>query len=233
MSSEAITYPPRALERNKDRGTAHLGHAEQVSRLQNEEDQSRDRGWSELTDECLLGQISEGHRDALGALYQRHAQSIRNVARRILREDAEADELLQEVFLYISRKAALFDASRGTARSWIYHVTYHRAFDRRRYLALRHFYDAHTLNESVIEDRGHYNESVFNYLAAKDLMDKFKNHLSTEQRETIHLYFVEGYSLREIADQTRQTLGNVRNHYYRGLERLRSHVLKEKCKQSE
>ena len=180
------------------------------------------------SDEDLLNHIRYGAREALAILFRRHARSVRGVARRILRDEAEADELLQEIFLYISHKAALFDSSRTTARSWIYHVTYHRAFDRRRYLAVRHFYRMRDLNDAVIPSRDEQAEVMFDRIAAKHLMEKFQYHLSKEQRETIHLYFVEGYSLREIAERTDQALGNVRNHYYRGLERLRSYVLKEK-----
>jgi len=232
MGTKAVAYLPNALGSAKDGVAVAPNHPESASgSLHGNRYREPDR--LERTDELLLEQVSRGKQDALAALYQRHAQSIRNVARRILREEAEADELLQDVFLYISRKAALFAPSQGSARSWIYHVTYHRAFDRRRYLAHRQFYDFHQLNESVIQDRGHLNDSLFARVAASDLMDKFENYLSPEQQETIHLYFVEGYSLREISDQTGQTLGNVRNHYYRGLERLRSHALKEKCKQSE
>jgi len=229
MSTKAVAFLPNALGSAKDGVAVAPNHPGRASFSLEDGNQYRERNRVEHTDELLLEHVSRGQRDALAVLYQRHAQSIRNVARRILREEAEADELLQEVFLYISRKAALFDASQGSARSWIYHLTYHRAFDRRRYLALRHFYDIHDLNESAVQDRGHYNESMFNYLVVKDLMDKFEGYLSPEQRQTIHLHFVEGHSLREISDKTGRTLGNVRNHYYRGLERLRCHVLKEKC----
>jgi len=182
----------------------------------------------ETADELLLEQISQGQLEALVALFRRHARPIRSVARRILRDEAEADELLQDIFLYISQRAALFKPSKTSARSWIYHVTYHRAFDRRRYLAVRHFYHMRDLNDAVIPSRDGQAEIMFDSIAAKHLMEKFQYHLSKEQRETIHLYFVEGYSLREIAGRTGQALGNVRNHYYRGLERLRSYVLKEK-----
>jgi RNA polymerase sigma-70 factor (ECF subfamily) len=89
---------------------------------------------SEITDEILMEQICEGDKEALGVLLRRHARSVRNAAYRILRNEAEADDLVQEVFLFIFRKAVLFDSSHWAARSWIIHVTYHRAFDRRRYL---------------------------------------------------------------------------------------------------
>jgi RNA polymerase sigma-70 factor (ECF subfamily) len=188
-------------------------------------------GISKITDEQLLEHVSRGTREALALLFRRHARSVRNVAQRILRDEAEADDLLQEVFLYIFRKATLFDTSQGSARTWIFHLTYHRAFNRRRYLTLRHFYSSQDLDENIVRlDRNLEYGLSMDGIFAKDLMAKFDHHLSKEQRQTIHLYFVEGYSLREIAERTGQTLSNVRNHYYRGLERLRTHAVREKVR---
>src|ERR1700734_1222417 len=79
---------------------------------------------SEISDELLLEQVRGGAKDALAFLFRRHARSVRNVAYRILRNEAEADDLVQEVFLFIFRKAALFDAAGGAARSWIFQVAY-------------------------------------------------------------------------------------------------------------
>ena len=207
MNAEAVTHFPNTLE-NAENGSGVAS--------------------AEPSDEVLLKQVVHGQRQALAVLFKRHARSVHNITRRILRDETEADELLQDIFLYISQRAALFNPSKTSARSWIYHVTYHRAFDRRRYLSARHFYNMRDLNDGVISSRDDQAEIMFDGIAAKHLMEKFQYHLSKEQRETIHLYFVEGYSLREIAERTGQALGNVRNHYYRGLERLRSYVLKEK-----
>jgi RNA polymerase sigma-70 factor (ECF subfamily) len=235
MSSEAITYLPQALESVVDRSASARAEIEHAP-LQGKTDQCAEEGRSidgtkSDTDDELLREVSRGAREPLAILFRRHAQSIRNVAQRILRDEAEADDLLQEVFLYIFRRASLFDASQGSARSWIYHVAYHRAFNRRRYLTLRQFYNKEELNENLV-GLNHNNEPglPIDALVANDLMDKFDHRLSKEQRQAIHLYFVEGYSLREIAERTGQTIGNVRHHYYRGLERLRSYLLEEKVR---
>jgi len=62
------------------------------------------------------------------------------------------------------------------------------------------------------------------------LTARFNARLTAEQRETIQLYFFEGYALKEIAELTGRSLVNVRNHYYRGLERFRKYVLPEKMR---
>jgi len=48
--------------------------------------------------------------------------------------------------------------------------------------------------------------------------------MSEDQRKTLRLYFIEGYTLREIAEKLGQTAGNVTHHYYRGLQKLRRHL---------
>src|SRR6202795_2814694 len=94
----------------------------------------------DVSDESLLRQIGIGDGDALAALFERYARLTRSVAVRILRDAAEAEDLVQELFLYIQRKCAIFDSSKSTARSWIVQMAYHRALDRRRYLKSREFY---------------------------------------------------------------------------------------------
>jgi RNA polymerase sigma-70 factor (ECF subfamily) len=190
---------------------------------------------SQISDELLMELICEGDKEALGALFRRYARSVRNAAYRILRNEAEADDLVQEVFLFIFRKAALFDSSNWAARSWIIHVTYHRAFDRRRYLNSRHFYTSQELDDTAFRladfrEELPFNERSVEGILGKPLMARFTSRLTPEQQETIRLYFFEGYALKEIAQLTGRSLVNVRSHYYRGLERMRKFVLPEKMR---
>src|SRR5258708_33228437 len=70
-------------------------------------------------DEVLIARVQKGDREALSSLFRHYAHPIRNVGCRILRDKAEAEDLVQEVFLYIYRKSGLFDSSKRSARSWI------------------------------------------------------------------------------------------------------------------
>jgi hypothetical protein len=114
-----------------------------------------------------------------------------------LRNEAEADDLVQEVFLFIFRKAALFDSSHWAARSWIIHVTYHRAFDRRRYLNSRHFYSCQELDDTAfrladLREELPFHERSMEGILGKPLMARFAARPTPEQQETIRLYFFEG-----------------------------------------
>lgn len=183
-------------------------------------------GTPQVADEQLMDQVRQGSRDALALLFRRHTRAIRNVAYRILRDEAEADDLVQEVFLFLFQKAALFDPSKGSASSWIIQIAYHRAINRRHYLTVRQHYDAQELEEQCL---GTAERRLFvDAVVAKTLLNRLREQVSTEQRQTLELHLFDGYSFREIAEKTGQTLGNVRNHYYRGLERLRSCVFAQK-----
>jgi DNA-directed RNA polymerase specialized sigma24 family protein len=91
-------------------------------------------------DEVLLKCVQEGDREALGCLFRRYARALHGIRRRILRDVAEAEDLVQEVFVYVHRERSLYDSSKGTARSWIFQIAYTQAFLRRRQLKSLGFY---------------------------------------------------------------------------------------------
>ena len=179
---------------------------------------------AELADETLMDQVSRGGQDALSLLFRRYARLVRAVAYKILRDECEADDTLQEVFLFIHRKSKLFDSSKSSARSWIVQVTYHRAIDRRRYLQSRHFYTQVDLEDVARElgDDGY--KSAIEALEHEGVRRLFEA-LSENQRQTLQLYFFEGLTFNEIAAKLGQTRGNVKNHYFRGLDKLRKQLL--------
>src|SRR5258708_29896188 len=92
---------------------------------------------SQLDDEILVLRVAGGNREALAVLFRRYARLVRAVAMRILHDSSEADDLLQDVFLFIHRKSGTFDNSKSSARSWIVQRTNHRAIDLRRHLHSR------------------------------------------------------------------------------------------------
>jgi RNA polymerase sigma-70 factor, ECF subfamily len=109
-------------------------------------------------------------------------------------------------------------------------MTYRRAVSRRRYLTCRHFYSHVDLDEaanqrsamSTIWSRD--GDSVDEALQRKIALEGWFIGLSESQRQTLHLFFFEGYTFEEIAAKLGQTVGNARNHYYRGLDKLRKQI---------
>lgn len=171
-----------------------------------------------------MARVCEGDREALAALFCRYARIVRGVAYRVLRDTSEADDLLQDVFLLVHRLCGTFDDAKGTAQFWIRQMTYRRAISRRRYLNSRHFYTQVELDDQSVQvaepEPGHCDDPMDQILAELDLQKMFGT-LSEDQRQTLRLHFIEGYSLDEIAKLLGQTKGNVRHHSFRGLERLR------------
>jgi RNA polymerase sigma-70 factor (ECF subfamily) len=184
-------------------------------------------------DDRLLSRIADADREALSLLFRRHARMVRVLAERILRDRGEAEDLVQEVFLFVFRRAALFDSGKGSARSWLAQVTYHRAIDRRRQLISRHFYSSVEIEEGILQSEEplglttHYDDTIEAALG-RETLRRIDESLSEDQRRVIHLHFVDGYTVAEIAEIIGQSVGNVRNHYYRALERMRREVFATK-----
>lgn len=176
------------------------------------------------TDDELLRGIYQGDREALASLFRRYARTVRVVALRVLKDPAEAEDLLQDIFVLVHRLSGTFDSSKTSAQFWILQMTYRRAISRRRYLNSRHFYTQVDLDEEAMvasDSRSVCSEgSVDQRLAELDLQKMF-GALSEDQQKTLRLHFIEGYSLDEVAKMLGQTKGNVRHHSFRGLERLR------------
>jgi RNA polymerase sigma-70 factor (ECF subfamily) len=182
---------------------------------------------SEEADETLMVRICQGDQAALGCLFRRYARIVRGVAYKVLRDSSEADDLLQDIFLLIQRVCGKFDRSRGTVRLWILMMTHHRAIMRRRYLTSRHFYtyldweNEGDRSAYALATSSRYVNALGEAVEKTDTLRSWFEELSENQRETLVLFFFEGYSFQEIAAKLGQTVGNARNHYYRGLERLR------------
>ncbi len=192
----------------------------------------------ETPDEVLMTLICGGDKEALAILFRRYARLVRGVAYRVLRDASEADDLLQDMFVLIHRLCNTFDSSRGSARFWILQMTYCRAISRRRYLTSRHFYTRLDLDEAA-ETHGHAFvapgpfQSSIDEICGNEGLEKILETLSDKQRQTLRLFFVEGYTFDEIAVKFGETPGNVRHHYYRGLEKLRKRIFAGKLPSKE
>jgi RNA polymerase sigma-70 factor (ECF subfamily) len=181
------------------------------------------------SDEVLMCRICKGDKEALADLFHRYARAVRAVTYRVLRDTSEADDMLQDVFLLVHRGCQSFDSSKGSARSWILQMAYRRAISRRRYLAFRHFYTRLDLDDGASQladprtSGGRFEDSADGRLGNGGLQKAFEA-LSEDQRQTLRLHFFEGHTFDEIAAALRQPKGNIRHHYFRGLDKLRKHI---------
>jgi len=185
---------------------------------------------TECSDEVLMAQLQTGDNEALSCLFRRYARVVRSVGYKILQDQFEADDLLQEIFILVHRKCSRFDSAKASARFWILQMTYHRAITRRRYLSCRHFYtqvDLEDVEAQLLDSRNdlerleEWLDSDFRHFELQKLVAG----LSDNQQKTLRLCFFEGYTLDEIALQLGQSKENVRHHYFRGLDKLRKQIL--------
>jgi RNA polymerase sigma-70 factor, ECF subfamily len=184
---------------------------------------------AEASDEELMQRLSGGDPSALDVLFERYGRLALSIAGRILRDPGDAEDAVQESFFYLYRKASAFDPAKGSARSWVVQAIYHRTLNYREYLHRRHFYlgTEGALEPDALKGTTDLDREVGSTLDRRFLEKAFEE-LEERQRKTLELYFFEGLDLREISERLEEPLGNVRHHYYRGLEKLKgSAVLKK------
>jgi len=178
-----------------------------------------------VSDENLMASIQEQDASSFSALFGRYSRLVFSIALRILGDHSEAEEIVQEAFLYVYKKALLFDPAKGSAKGWIVQVAYNRALDRKSHLVRRGYYsgtDIDSLDDTLL-GKVDTEREIGARLDCARLQQAFEE-LTQVQRRTLELFYFEGLELSEISQQTDETLGNVRHHFYRGLERLRKSV---------
>jgi RNA polymerase sigma-70 factor (ECF subfamily) len=174
-----------------------------------------------LSDEAIMAEIQAGNGDAFAILFDRYHRLVLVTALKIVRDAAEAEEVTQSVFLEIYRAARQFDPARGSLKVWLLQFAYHRSINRRNYLVLRQFYNRTDVDEVLDWESCGGTPPQLTLQESARLVQEVLLTLSEPQRKTIQMVFFEGRTLKEVAEQSGQTLSNVRNHYYRGMDRLR------------
>jgi len=187
------------------------------------------------SDEELMADVRAEDANALNILFNRYSRLVFGIAMRILRDIGEAEEVVQECFFYLYQKAMLFEPSKGTAKVWIVQIAYSRARDRKAHLSRRGFYLRTDIASLGLDDTLAGQEDVEREIAVKldfgRLQCAFED-LTDIQRETLKLFYFEELELREISERLQESLGNVRHHFYRGLERLRKSAVIERLRKN-
>src|SRR5258708_5028939 len=174
------------------------------------------------SDEELLMDLQTSDAKALDVLFRRYSRLVFGIASRILRDYSEAEEVVQETFFYVYRKASLFDSAKGGAKAWIVQVAFSRALDRKAHLSRRGFYDGTEIEslDDTLVGKSDVEREIGAKLDFAHLQIAFED-LTLMQRRTLELFYFEGFELKEISERLHEPFGNVRHHFYRGLERLR------------
>ncbi|MDR3633250.1 MAG: sigma-70 family RNA polymerase sigma factor [Isosphaeraceae bacterium] len=177
------------------------------------------------SDESLMGRLAAGHADALGVLHGRYASMMFHLAARSLGPSA-AEEIVQEVFLAVWRKADAFDPALGTFRSWVLQITHHQVLNELRRRGRQPQVEADPdglLLERAIE-RGPGPEEAAWRAHRRAVVRAAVETLPPPQRQALSLAFLEDLTHQQIADFLNVPLGTTKTRIRAGLERLRSHL---------
>jgi RNA polymerase sigma factor (sigma-70 family) len=177
------------------------------------------RDLAHVPDEALVELVARGQESALAELYDRHGRVAYGLSYRVLRDEALAEDAVQEGFLSLWRTAASFVPERSKASTWILTLVHRRAVDivrreeRRRTDPL----------ESVVDERqasGSVEDSAMLRLERERVQDALRK-LPDAQREAIELAYYGGFTQSELADRLGEPLGTIKSRMFAGLTRLR------------
>lgn len=166
-------------------------------------------GLRELDDQSLLDRIVRGDERALAELYERFAPRAFGVARRVLRNDAEAEELVQDTFVEVWRSATRYDPRRAAPERWILTMIRTRAIDRLRQNGAR----SRLRDNLLVQPRSEGLASPDSQVASSREAQRLREALATlppEQRTVLEHAYDAGLSQSEIAAATGTPLGTVK-----------------------
>ena len=183
---------------------------------------------NEPSDEALLNAIAGGAVWAMESLYQRYSRILYSLAYRMVADHQIAEDLLQDAFLVVWRRATTYSPQTGAARSWLISILHHRTIDylrkvRRRSTILETSLEEIELNESIAypDTWDEAWQSVKSSHVRAALMN-----IPTEQRLVIELAYFQGWTHTEIAEGTQIPLGTVKARMRLGLLHLKQILIK-------
>lgn len=171
-------------------------------------------------DEDLLGRVAMGESAAFEQLYTLFASRVYGIARRVVRDPDQAEEVAQEVFLDVWRRASRFDPRRGSGRAWILAIAHSRAVDRVRSAQATAEREDRVGRASTERDVDTVTEEVehrFERAAVQHCLDS----LTGLQRQSVTLAYYNGYTYPQVAELVHAPLPTVKTRMRDGLIRLR------------
>ena len=172
------------------------------------------------SDQQLMVAVARGDEAAFELLYDRMSSSVLGLIRRVLRDQAQSEEVTQEVFLEIWRSAPVYDESKGTPKTWVLTIAHRRAVDRVRASQSAIDREDRAGRQEVDRPYDSVSEAVERRLD-QEAVHKALNELSHLQRQAVQLTYFGGYTHTEVSALLGVPLGTVKARIRDGLIRLR------------
>jgi RNA polymerase sigma-70 factor, ECF subfamily len=174
----------------------------------------------------LLRKVGQGDRRSFEQLYERFSEVLFSIAYRMLKSQEAAEDVLQDVFVQIWKKAPLFDPARGRPMTWAVTLTRNKAIDLMRSAQRRS--DLHDTMHREKEAFSRFDDrSSFDAVASDELWKVVRSaieKLSKEQRQAIELAFFASMTQTEIAEHLDEPLGTIKARIRRGMLALREMI---------
>jgi len=174
----------------------------------------------ELSDAQLVTSIARYSEVALAEAYRRHGGAVYGLAKRVLANPTEAEDVTQEVFLRLWNQPDRFDAARGSLRSFLLAQAHARAVDAVRSSNSRRLREAREAMRTA--EAGYYMQHEVWDLAVADQVAEAMGALPEEERRAIELAYFDGHTYREVAQLLEQPEGTVKSRIRNGMRRLRA-----------
>jgi len=175
------------------------------------------RPLAHLSDEALVALLARSEQSALAELYDRYGRVAYGLALRVLRDEALAEDAVQEGFLAVWRTAARYMPERGKASTWILTLVHRRAVDVVRREERRR---ADSLEDATEPGGGDVHEDAWLRLQRERVQEALRQ-LPDPQREALELAYYGGFTQSELAERLGLPLGTIKSRMFAGLSRLR------------
>ena len=177
----------------------------------------------DLTDEMLMSAIQQGKQEALGILYDRYSGVLMALIMRVLHNELESEDVLQEVFMELWNRADNFSAAKGKPFGWMVTLTRRRAIDRLRKRQAYMRAEERLQKETEQQPDAWVDNEIESDIITSDLRRMISRVLETlppAQRQAIELAYYKGMSQREIAAHTGIPLGTIKTRLELGLKKI-------------
>lgn len=168
--------------------------------------------------DSILKRIAEGDRNAVQECLNKYGGLVWSIARKLLRDQDDAEDAVQEVFVDVWKNAARFDETQASETTFIAMIARRRVIDKIRHSARR--ISADSLDDVLLEPFTRSDKAMQISVEAEEAAKAMRT-LRPEQQQVLRLSIVQGMSHQEIADATGMPLGTVKTHARRGLVAVR------------
>lgn len=175
------------------------------------------------TDEAILQRVAARDEAAFAELYDRFSGALYALARRILNDEQEARDVLQDGFLYLWDRAGDYDPTRSKAFTWSVIIFRHKAIDRLRALRRRAKFMEAATEEGLVQGNGSMERAdrAVDKAERAGLVRQALKSLPEAQRKCIEWAFLRGFTHYQLSDKFEEPLGTIKTNIRRGLIRLR------------